>query len=86
MRSTTRDLYCSFGIFGIPGKVPSNPAMNYAGVAIAVASVALYAAIKPVEHKEEDLNDVESDYAHSSGGLCNFSRFRLMPQSLRRVM
>ncbi|VDD79574.1 unnamed protein product [Mesocestoides corti] len=42
-----------FGWFGIAQKIPKKPIMNYIGVAIALASVAIFAAIKPNQQSKK---------------------------------
>ncbi|VUZ56825.1 unnamed protein product [Hymenolepis diminuta] len=52
-----------FGWFGIAQKIPKKPIMNYIGVAIALGSVIIFAAIKPnhPESKESTPGDDEAD-------------------------
>lgn len=60
-----------FGWFGIPKKIPSKPIMNYIGVAIALSSVLIYAAIKPNQEDQgkskggDDDREMESPNKHS---------------------
>uniref|UniRef100_A0A5K3F4K5 Transmembrane protein 144 n=1 Tax=Mesocestoides corti TaxID=53468 RepID=A0A5K3F4K5_MESCO len=83
-----------FGVFGIPPKIPSKPSMNYVGVAIAVVSVALYAAIKPSEDdraKDAESGAVESNEApqHQRQGKCcglGLVPISQMPSGVRRAL
>ncbi|VDO03666.1 unnamed protein product [Rodentolepis nana] len=58
-----------FGWFGIAQKIPKRPIMNYIGVAIALGSVIIFAAIKPnqSESKESSGRDEEADEAVRTG-------------------
>ncbi|KAL5104715.1 hypothetical protein TcWFU_008835 [Taenia crassiceps] len=77
-----------FGVFGIPPKIPSKPAMNYVGVAIAVVSIALYAAIKPSddEKSEQEAEADEDVEAENKCGPCACASVGHLPSGVRRAL
>ncbi|VDK24474.1 unnamed protein product [Taenia asiatica] len=79
-----------FGVFGIPPKIPSKPALNYVGVATAVVSIPLYAAIKLSDDekscKEGEANSNVDVEAEHKCGPCICGPVSHLPSPVRRAL
>lgn len=61
----------TFGLFGLSSNEIKTPWLNYLGISLAVASVGVYAFVKPTVKKigEEDHQDVEEHHSVNAGRL-----------------